>query len=144
MGLESLVEWTKSKLSRFTGADVRVTNADTFDGLTSGRVAAPALDLFENATEFRLVVDAPGATPRNTHVTWNEIDTLAVHVRREAASPGSAWFSEYEESDWYREITLPPEVDGTKVTATVQDGVVTIRLTKRRTTGSRLVPVLAG
>lgn len=144
MGLENLVQWTKSKLSRFTGGDVPVTTSRSLDGLVSGRVGVPALDLFENQNEFRLVVDVPGATPRNTNVTWNEIDTLAVHVQRAAKAPGTPWLSEYEESDWYREIVMSPDADGTKATSTVRDGIVTVRLPKRRTTSSKLIPVLAG
>jgi HSP20 family protein len=144
MGLESLVQWTKSKLSQVKGGDVPVTSSSSLDGLTSGTVAVPSLDLFENQSEFRLVVDVPGATPRNMHVSWNEVDTLAVHVRRAASEPGVPWLSEYEESDWYREVVLSPDVDGTGVNATVRDGVATIRLPKRRTTSSKLIPVLAG
>ena len=143
MGLENLVQWTKSKLSRFTGGDVPVTTSRSLDGLTRGRVGVPAADLFENQSELQLVVDVPGATPRNTHVTWNEVDTLAVHVQRAGAAPGTPWLSEYEESDWYREIILSPDVDGAKATSTVRDGVVTVRLPKRRTTSSTHIPVLA-
>src|SRR6185295_11007353 len=116
----------------------------SLDGLVSGRVGVPALDLFENESEFQLLVDVPGATPRNIHVTWNEVDTLAVHVQRAGPGPGTPWLSEYEESDWYREIVLSPDADGTKATSTVRDGVVTVRLPKRWTTSSKLIPVLAG
>lgn len=144
MGLDDLVQWTKSKLSRFTAEDVAVTTSRSLDGLTIGRVGLPALDLFENQSEFQLVVDVPGATSRNTHVTWNEIDTIAVHVRRAATAPGTPWLSEYEESDWYREIVVSPDADGTKATSSVRDGVVTVRLPKRRTTSSKLIAVLAG
>ena len=133
MGLENLVQWTRSKLSQFTGGDVLVTSSSSFDALTKGRFAVPSLDLFENESEFRLVVDAPGATTRNTHVTWNEVETLAVHVERGAMASGTPWLSEFEESDWYREIVLSPDVDGTKANSTARDGVVTIRLPKRRT-----------
>lgn len=142
MGLENLVHWTRSKLSQFTGEGVPVTSSSSFDALTRGRVALPSFDLFEN--EFWLVVDVPGATTRNTHVTWNEIDTLAVQVKRADGAPGTPWLKEYEESDWYREVALSPEVDGTKATSTVRDGVMTVRLPKRRTVSSKLIPVYAG
>jgi HSP20 family protein len=143
MVLENLVEWTRSKISQITGRDVPVTSSDALDTLTSGRVAAPALDLFENQSEFRLVVDVPGATPSNTHVAWNDFDTLSVRVQRAASAPGAPSLSEYEESDWYREIVLSPDVDGTKSRSTVRDGVLTIRMPKRRTLSSKLIPVYA-
>jgi HSP20 family molecular chaperone IbpA len=143
MGLENLVEWTRSKISQFTGGDVPVTNTDALDALTSGRVAAPSLDLFENQSEFRLVVDVPGATPSNTHVAWDDFDTLSVRVQRVASAPGAPSLSEYEESDWYREIVLSPEVDGAKAHSTVRHGVLTVCVPKRRTLGSKLIPVHA-
>jgi HSP20 family molecular chaperone IbpA len=143
MDLENLVQWTRSKLSQLTSGDVPVTRASSLDALTSGRVAVPSLDLFENQSEFRLVVDVPGATPSNTHLAWNDFDTLSVHVQRGASAPGASWLSEFEESDWYREVSFSPEADGAKAHSTVRDGVLTIRVPKRRTTSSKLIPVYA-
>jgi HSP20 family molecular chaperone IbpA len=143
MGLENLVEWTRSKLSQFTGGDVPVTSSNSLDALTSGRVAVPTLDLFENQSEFRLVFDVPGATPSNTHLAWNDVDTLSVHVQREATAPGAPSLAEYEEFDWYREIVFSPDADGTKAHSTVRDGVLTVRVPKRRTLSSKLIPVYA-
>jgi len=144
MKLANLMQWTKSKIAGLTGGDVPVTTSTSFDDLIGGRTEVPALDLFENNSEFRLVLDVAGATPRNTHLTWNEVDTLAVQVRRAAPAPGTPWVSEYDESNWYREISLSQEVDGAKASATVRDGVVTVRLAKRNTRSSKLIPVLAG
>lgn len=145
MGLENLVQWTRRKFSQFTGEEVPVTRPNTLDTLTKGTVAVPLLDLFENQNELRLVIDAPGATTHNTHVTWNDVDTLAVYVQRAASPPDSLWLSEYEEADWYREIVvLSPDVEGTKAASTVRDGVVTIRLPKRRTSSHKVIPVHAG
>jgi HSP20 family molecular chaperone IbpA len=144
MGLENLVEWTRSKLSHFTAGDVPVTSSSSLDALTSsGRVALPLFDLFENQSEFRLVVDVPGATPSNTHLAWNDVDTLSVHVQREAAAPGALSLSEYEEFDWYREIVFSPDADWTKAHSTVRNGVLTVRVPKRRTLSSKLIPVYA-
>lgn len=68
MELREIVEWTKSKLSELAGHDVPVTSSetlDTLDALTTGTVAMPELDLCENEKEYRVVVDAPGATAPN-------------------------------------------------------------------------------
>jgi HSP20 family protein len=142
MGIGEIVEWTKSKLSEFTGDDVPVTSADTLDTLTTETVAVPSLDLFESEKEYRVVVDAPGATAPNTHVTWNDVDTLLVHVRR-AATEGAPLVCEYRESDWYREVVLPADANGTKANAEVREGVLTIRVPKRLTLSGKLIPVYA-
>jgi HSP20 family protein len=129
MGMGEIVEWTKSKLSEFTGDDVPVTKAGTVDALTTGTVATPSVDLFESEKEYRVVVDVPGATAPNTHVTWDDVDTLVVHVRR-AATEGAPLLCEFRESDWYREVVLPADANGSKANAEVREGVLTIRVPK--------------
>ena len=143
MGIGELVEWTKNKLSELTSDGVSVTDADTFDALTLGAVATPSLDLFENEKEYRLVLDAPGATPPNTHLTWDEVDTLVVHVRRTRTDAHPPLVSEYRESDWYREVALPADANGAKANAAVREGVLTIRVPKRLTLSGKLIPVHA-
>jgi HSP20 family protein len=143
MGIGEIVEWTKSKLSELAGDDVPVTSADTVDGLTTGAAVTPSLDLFESEKEYRVVVDAPGATAPNTHLTWNDVDTLVVHVRRAATDAGAPLVCEYRESDWYREVLLPADANGTKASAEVRQGVLTIRVPKRLTLSGKLIPVYA-
>jgi HSP20 family protein len=143
MGIEEIVEWTKSKLSELAGDDVPVTSAGTLDALTTGTVATPSLDLFESDKEYRVIVDAPGATGPNTYVTWNDVDTLVVHVRRAASDAGAPLICEYRESDWYREVILPADANGTKANAEVRQGVLTIRVPKRLTLSGKLIPVYA-
>jgi HSP20 family protein len=143
MRIGEIVEWTKGKLSELTGEDVPVTSADTVDALTTGTVAVPSLDLFESEKEYRVVLDAPGATSGNAHLTWNEVDTLIIYVRRPASDPGTPLLCEYAESGWYREIILPADANGAKASAEVRHGVLTIRVPKRRTLAGKLIPVYA-
>ena len=143
MGIGEIVEWTKSKLSELSGGDVPVTSSDTVDSLTTGTAAIPSLDLFESDREYRAVVDVSGATATHTHLTWNEVDTLLVHVRRAASDAGALLVCEYRESDWYREVVLPADANGAKATAEVQHGVLTIRVPKRLTLSGKLIPVYA-
>ena len=146
MELREIVEWTKSKLSELAGGGVPVTSPetlDTLDALTTGTVAMPELDLCESENEYRVVVDAPGATAPNTHLTWNDVDTLVVHVRRPATDAGAPLLCEYRESDWYRELILPADANGAKANAEVRHGVLTIRVPKRLTLSGKLIPVYA-
>jgi HSP20 family molecular chaperone IbpA len=143
MGIGEIVEWTKSKLSELAGDDVPVASAGTVDALTTGTVATPSLDLFESEKEYRVVVDASGATATNTHLTWNDVDTLVVHVRRAAPDAGAPLMCEYRESNWYREVVLPADANGTKANAEVREGVLTIRVPKRLTLSGKLIPVYA-
>lgn len=143
MGIGEIVEWTKSKWSELAGDDVPIASADSLESLAPGTVATPSLDLFESDKEYRIVVDAPGATAPNTHVTWNDVDTLMLHVRRTTSGAGAPLVCEYSESDWYRELVLPADANGTKATAEVRQGVLMIRVPKRLTLSGKLIPVYA-
>jgi len=143
MGIGEIVEWTKSKLSELVGEDVPVSSSDTVDSLTTGAATIPSLDLFESEKEYRVVIDAPGATAPNTHVAWNDVDTLVVHVRRAGFDAGAPLVCEYRESEWYREVTLPADANGTKANAEVRHGVLTIRVPKRLALSGKLIPVYA-
>jgi HSP20 family protein len=143
MGIGEIVQWTKSKLSELTGEGVPITNSDTLDTLTIGTVGLPPLDLFESEKEYRVVVDAPGATAPNAHLTWDEVDTLVVYVPRAANDSGTRLLSEYAEAGWYRELLLPADANGAKASAEVRHGVLTVRVPKRRTLSGKLIPVYA-
>ena len=143
MGIGEIVEWTKSKWSELAGDDVPVASADTLESLAPGTVAIPSLDLFESEKEYRIVVDAPGASAPNTHLTWNDVDTLVLHVRRAATDAGAPLACEFSESDWYRELVLPADANGTKASAEVRQGILTVRVPKRRTLSGKLIPVYA-
>jgi HSP20 family protein len=146
MVLENAIEWTKRRLGRVAvrnGEKVAIRNSDVSDIFAANRVASPALDIFESDTALQLLVDVPGASAATTHVAWDDIDMLSVHVRRTAEPAGEPWKCEYDESDWYRSVRLTAEVDGSKATCTVRDGVLRVVLPLRRTQASTRIPILA-
>jgi len=146
MQLQNAVEWTKRALSRIglrDGERVPVHTRDSGDMLAVNRASAPAVDIFESEHDYQILIDAPGASAGTTHVTWDDIDTLSVHVRRNALTAGVPWVREYEESDWFRQVRLSPDVDGTKVTCTAKDGVVRVILPLLRTRTVTSIPILA-
>jgi len=143
MGIGEIVGWMKDKLSELTGNDVPTRSSATTDALTLGTVAMAPLDLFESADEYRVMVDTPGGTAPNAHLSWNEVDTLVVHARRTPSGQGTPLLTEYDESSWYREIVLPPDANGAKASAEVRHGVLTVRIPKRRTLSGKPIPVYA-
>jgi HSP20 family molecular chaperone IbpA len=146
MVLENAIGWTKRKLARVRvrdGERVAVQIGDVSDMLAAGRVTAPAVDVFESDTALQVWLDVPGASAATTHVFWDDVDTLSVHVRRTAERAGEPWKCEYDEIDWYRSLHLSAEADGANATCTVRDGVLRIVLPLRRTNATICVPILA-
>lgn len=143
MGIGTIVEWTKSKLSQLASEGITVMNADSQVVLATGTVATPSLDLFESEQEYRVILDAPGAVPASTRLSWNGIDTLLVHARRAATDVGAPSVCEFSEADWFREVVLPADANGANASAEIRNGVVSIRVPKRLTLSSTLLPVFA-
>ena len=103
MGLENLVEWTRSR-SPSSREGTCPSRPPTLSTLSPAEEWACRHSTSSRTRANFVVVDVPGATRSNTHLAWNDIDTLSIHVQRATAAPGAASRLEYEEFDWYREI----------------------------------------
>jgi HSP20 family protein len=106
-------------------------------------LAAPVVDVYENSDELLIQADVPGGTREGATVAWDEARGLTLLVKGQGLPSGSIWASEYQPRDWYRALTLPDYVDGSKAASTIRDGVLTIRIPKRAAV-SKLIPVKAG
>jgi HSP20 family molecular chaperone IbpA len=148
MVLENAVQWTKRALSRI-GVHEReqklpITTSEIPSPMAAARLRVPAVDIYEKEDAFQLWFDVPAASTATAHVYWDDVDTLAVHVqRRTENSPGTPWLCEYDESDWFRRVRLSPEVDASRATCSVKNGVLRIVLPLRRTRALTSIPILA-
>jgi HSP20 family molecular chaperone IbpA len=144
MVLENAVEWTKRTLSRIGVRDrekVPIHSGYASTMLVGARATAPSVDVFESERAFRLVFDVPGASTATTHVFWDEHDTLSVHARRSLRATGEPWVREYDECDWFRSLRLSPEVDASKATCALKDGVLRVVLPLERTRAASGIPI---
>jgi HSP20 family molecular chaperone IbpA len=126
------------------GQEIQVATHDTrLEQLGDALVATPVVDVYENDKELLLHADVPGGTREGATVAWDEARGLTFLVKGQALPSGSLWASEYKRRDWYRALTLPDYVDGSKASSTIKDGVLTVRIPKRAP-ASKFIPVKAG
>jgi HSP20 family protein len=106
------------------------------------RVAGPAFDVFDDGESYRLVADMPGLRAEDLEVEVTE-DGLAVRGSRKVEVPEgySVHRRERESLELARSFTFPSKVDPEKVTATLQQGVLTITLAKRADAKPRSIAV---
>ena len=142
--LETFVDWMKAAMPPVGRGDVPVLLRHTLDKLRGARSASPPHDIYETETALCIVLDVPGATARNTRVAWDGTATVTVHVARARPSLPSPRVEEHPVCDWYREITVPIDVDGARATTSLQDGVLTVRLPKDESDGVEAIPVVVG
>ena len=112
---------------------------------SSVRVAAPAVDITESESEFKLSAELPGLSEKDISVSVSG-DTLAIkgEKRKEREEKTkSYWLTERSYGEFQRSFVLPDGVDREKVAAAFANGVLTVTLPKAVKTPARQIEVKA-
>jgi HSP20 family protein len=92
----------------------------------------PSLDFSENETEYIVRAEVPGVPKEDLEVGVDG-QTLTISGRRDFEREEKTeeyFWREREAGKFIRTVQLPAPVDASKVAATYQDGVMTVRLPK--------------
>lgn len=108
---------------------------DFFDSnpLIEGRgVNVPKIDVSEDSKELKIVADIPGYKPDDVEIELNEGSVVLKGKTQQENMEEDEHFFRRERStgEFYREIPLPPDVDGEKAEAKVKNGTLTITVPK--------------
>lgn len=109
-------------------------------------VLAPAVDIFENAEEYRVVADLPGVRQQDVDIglEQGELTVFAKReVLREGEGEGEALALSRREGDFRRVFRIPQGVDATRVEASLDNGVLQVRLPKSERVKPRRISVKA-
>ncbi len=93
---------------------------------------SPAVDLSETAREVRVVADLPGVSEDEVHVSLDD-DLLIIRGERRrdrTREKDNVRFSERSYGGFYRAVRVPHEIDADAISATFENGVLTIVLPK--------------
>jgi HSP20 family protein len=104
---------------------------------------APAADVLETEADYRVVLDLPGLDPAAIKLEV-ENDTLTVQAERKqpALAKGEALHrTERPFGTFFRSFTLPKTVDGARVEARYEGGVLVVVLPKREEAKPRSIAV---
>jgi HSP20 family protein len=122
-----------------------------FDGMSAVRQLRkleettwnPHVDISETKDAYKLRVDMPGI-PKDqieVQITGNVL-TLKGERKKETEEKGETFFrKERLFGSFYREITLPQNVDADKIKATNKDGVLSIEIPKSEKSKQKLIKV---
>ena len=93
--------------------------------------AGPALDLYAQEGGYRLIAELPGVAPESVKVTASA-RIVAIAGRWVAPGgeqpPGEPLIAELRRGAFRRVVALPGEVDGSRVRAQLEEGVLTLTL----------------
>jgi HSP20 family protein len=116
---------------------------DFYNGVRSW---APAVDIFEtHAHEYVIKAELPEMKREDINVTFEQ-NVLTLSGERKASfedDNGTYHRSERASGRFSRSFTLPATVDGTRISASYKDGVLTVRLPQRDEAKPKQINVVA-
>lgn len=109
---------------------------------TQKEFVRPRVDVVENASEYLIVADVPGAKADTLDIHFQDGE-LTFEAKRPAVEGRSALAEEYREVDFHRAFTLPEGVDAEKIEAHLANGVLKVKLPKTASKQARKIAVRA-
>lgn len=104
------------------------------------RHITPAVAIFEDADGYTIEAELPGVTKDGVHVTV-ENGELTFTGSRHARPSGDCLYGEIVHADYRRVFDLDPAVDSTKITATMDQGLLVLHLPKAQDKKPRRISV---
>jgi len=102
---------------------------------------APEVNIFENKDGYVLEAEMPGVNKEGLEITLEGNELTLVGRRHVEAAPGEALFRESHARDYRRVFELDPAIDTTKVSAKMEQGILTLTLPKSEKVKPRKIKV---
>jgi len=104
----------------------------------------PPVDIHITDNSVLVRIDIPGVDPKEVEISIED-NRLLVRGKRvpceEAAKDEQCWYNETKRGDFHRVIDLPEYVDGTKADASGENGVLTIKMPKKKEAKAKVIKV---
>lgn len=111
--------------------------SDFFNGTILPKIntTAPAINVMESESEYKVEVAAPGMTKDDFNVHINQSGDLVIKMERKEEKKEENrnvhyLRREFSYAEFEQTLILPDDVDKTKIAARVSDGVLTVDLPK--------------
>jgi HSP20 family protein len=101
----------------------------------------PAVNIFETKDGYVVEAEMPGVTKDGLEVTLEGNEITIVGHRTTYTTTGQAIFSECANADFRRVFEMDPAIDSTRITAKMNQGVLTLALPKSERVKPRKISV---
>jgi len=95
----------------------------------------------ENADGYELSLDLPGVRREGLKVEFAD-GAVRVDAKRPEEAAGKRQWSERNSNGFTHEVSLPPDADPGRISARLQDGVLTIRCQKSESSKPREISIV--
>lgn len=113
----------------------------TTDRAERPEFVAPEVNIFETKDGYILEAEMPGVGKEGLELTLEGNEITIVGHRKADALPGELLFRERRLADYRRVFELDPAIDTTKVSAKMEQGVLTLTLPKSEKVKPRRITV---
>lgn len=107
------------------------------DWMTKANATAPAINVIESESDYKVEVAAPGMTKDDFRIHLSEDNELVISMEKKSETNDEDKKNkkylrrEFSYSKFEQSLVLPDDVEKEKISANVTDGVLTIDLPKR-------------
>ena len=105
------------------------------------RFVAPEVNIFETKDDYVLESEMPGVSKDGLEITLEGNILTIVGHRSDPTPPGEAVYRESRPLDYRRVFELDPAIDGDKISARVDQGVLTLTLPKAERVKPRKISI---
>ena len=105
------------------------------------RFVAPDVNIFETRDEYLLEAEMPGVKKEGLEITLEGNVLTIVGHRNDPTPAGEAVYRESRPLDYRRVFELDPAIDGNKIAASVDQGVLTLTLPKAERVKPRKIAI---
>ena len=105
------------------------------------RYITPDVNIYENADGYVLEAEMPGVNREGLDITVDANQLTVVGRRVTAEVPGESLYRESVVADYRRAFELDPAIDTAKISAHIEQGVVTVQLPKSERVKPRKITV---
>jgi len=102
----------------------------------------PAADIWETPEEIILKMDMPGVSKENLDIKV-EGDMLKIHGKTDSQQSDNLLYAEQRTGDFHREFSLSNDLNPDKINASIQAGVLTVKIAKSEKVKPRKIHIEA-
>lgn len=102
---------------------------------------SPEVNIFETKDGYVLEAEMPGVSKEGLEITVEGNELAITGNRRQEPLPGEALFRESHEAGYRRVFELDPAIDAPRVSARMEQGVLTLTLPKAERVKPRKISV---
>lgn len=118
-----------------------MTETETRAAAETTHWLAPRVDISELTDEYRLEAEMPGVAKEGLAVTIQDGELTLVGHRQRSDLPGTPLHREARPLDFRRSFDLSPDIDADRISARIEQGLVTVRLPKAEKAKPRRIEV---